>query len=259
MDKEIEPFDFAARDAKRWKSLEQLCDNYNCDLEFVLKNFPAFLRRRELPRFLAHYELFKHIVDLPGCVVELGVSTGVSLITWTHLMETFCPCDRTRYVYGFDNFEGLQGFTEEDGKIEEESRVGKNVGGWKAPANLAKTLCDLANEDSLPPNIKRVEIIEGDIFDTLPQFLKDHPGLKISLLHMDVDLYEVTKFALEHLYDHVCTGGVVCFDEYGLVPWQGETKAADAFFASRGINPLYKKFPFSATPSGYFLKDCNQI
>ena len=115
-------------------------------------------------------------------------------------------------------------------------------------------MVQLANEDSIPPNIKRVEIIDGDIFDTLDKFLEEHPGLKISLLHLDVDLYDVTKYSLEKLYDLVCTGGVVCFDEYGLVPWQGETKAADEFFESRGLSPVYKKFPFSATPSGYFIK-----
>lgn len=247
-------FDFAARDARRWQELKRLCDDHELDMEYVLKNFPAFLRRRELPRFIAHYELFKHIIDLPGCVVELGVSAGVSLITWTHLMETFCPGDRTRYVYGFDNFQGLQDFQEEDGKLDPGGAVGKEIDGWKSPADVAHTLARLANEDSIPPNIKRVEIIDGDIFETLDRFLDTHPGLKISLLHLDVDLYEVTKFGLEKLYDHVCTGGVVCFDEYGLVPWQGETKAADEFFQARGLRPVFKKFPFSATPSGYFIK-----
>jgi len=252
--KEKQIFDFAARDERRWEVLENLCKKNNLGIEEILKNFPAFVRRRELPRFLAHYELFKHTIDLPGCICELGVSQGVSLITWANLMETFCPGDRTRMVYGFDHFKGLQDFTEKDGIIPDGNKVGKDVGGWSAPEEIAKTLVELFNEDTIPPNIDRVKIVDGDIFDTLPVFLEQNPGFKISLLHLDVDLYEVSKFALEQLFDLVCVGGVICFDEYGLVPWQGETLAADEFFKSRGMSVKLEKFPFSATPSGYFIK-----
>ena len=58
-------FDFGARDARRWQELGRLCDDHDLNMEYVLKNFPAFLRRRELPRFLAHYELFKISSELP--------------------------------------------------------------------------------------------------------------------------------------------------------------------------------------------------
>ncbi|MFT6905326.1 MAG: hypothetical protein ACJAS1_001981 [Oleiphilaceae bacterium] len=252
--KEKQVFDFAARDQRRWEVLNELCESNDLGIEQVLKNFPAFVRRRELPRFLAHYELFKHTIDLPGCICELGVSMGVSLITWANLMETFCPGDRTRKVYGFDHFKGLQDFKEKDGIIPEGNKVGKDVGGWSAPEEIAKTLVELFNEDTIPPNISRVEIVDGDIFDTLPIFLEQNPGFKVSLLHLDVDLYEVSKFALEQLFDLVCVGGVICFDEYGLVPWQGETLAVDEFFKARGMSVRLEKFPFSATPSGYFIK-----
>lgn len=119
---------------------------------------------------------------------------------------------------------------------------------------MARTLVELFNEDTIVPNIKRVELVEGDIFESLPKFLEAHPGLKISLLHLDVDLYRVTKFALETLYPLVVNGGVVVFDEYALVPWQGETKAADEYFGGLGLQPMYRKFPHSPTPSGYFIK-----
>lgn len=251
---EKQTFDFRARDKRRWNMLSELVDTHDLSLEEIMKNFPAFVRRREIPRFLAHYELFKHVIDLPGCVVEMGVSKGVSLITWANLMETFCPGDRTRKVFGFDHFQGLQDFSPQDGKPGDTSVVGNTVGGWKAPEALARTLVDLFNEDTIPPNITRVELIDGDIFDTIEPFLKEQPGLKISLLHMDVDLYNVTKYCLDKLYDKVCTGGIVVFDEYGLVPWQGETTAVDEFFQDRPIKPVIKKFPFSATPSGYFIK-----
>ncbi|MBX2833449.1 MAG: TylF/MycF family methyltransferase [Micavibrio sp.] len=252
---EAQKFDYASRDKRRWEKLEALCKECDLSLEDVLHNFPAFIRRRDMVRFLSHYELFKEIVDLPGVVVELGVSKGVSLMTWANLMETFSPGDRTRKIFGFDHFEGLQDFTEDDGKMVYKDRAGKKQGGWIAPRELATTLTEISNEDLLLPNITRTEIVEGDIFDTLPKFIEDHPGLKISLLHLDVDLYNVTKFALEQLYDRVVTGGLIVLDEYGLIPWEGETRAVDEFLKERGISPVIQKHPFTVTPSGYFFKE----
>lgn len=247
-------FDYRTRDARRWARLQELCDAHDLGLEEVLKDFPAFVRRRELPRFLAHVKLFDHVVDLPGCVVELGVFKGASLMTWANLMETFCPGDRFRMVYGFDHFGGLTEFTDEDGREHDARGQGKVQGGWKAPAEIARTLVELFNEDTLVPNIARVQLVEGDVFETLPRFLEEHPGLKISLLHLDVDLYKPTKFAFETLYPLVVQGGVVVLDEYGLVPWQGETRAVDEYFADRPDKPIIRKFPHAVTPSGYFIK-----
>ena len=48
----------------------------------ILELFPAYIRRIHLGRFLAHYELFKLITDIPGCIVEAGVYRGSSLLTF---------------------------------------------------------------------------------------------------------------------------------------------------------------------------------
>nr|MBK7063963.1 hypothetical protein [Deltaproteobacteria bacterium] len=56
-----------------------------------------------MARFLAHFELFKQVIDLPGCVVEMGVYRGLSPLTWAKLMETSCPGDRSRRIFGFDS------------------------------------------------------------------------------------------------------------------------------------------------------------
>ena len=122
-------FDYRTRDARRWARIEELCASHGIGIEQLLKDFPAFIRRRELPRFLAHTKLFEHVIDLPGCVVELGVFKGTSLMTWANLMETYCPGDRFRMVYGFDHFGGLSDFAEEDGKQHDERNQGKVEGG----------------------------------------------------------------------------------------------------------------------------------
>ena len=247
-------FDYAARDKFMWEELEKMFKRHNFTYEEILRNWPAYILRRDLPRVLAHYELFKKVIDLPGCIVELGVYKGASLFTWASLMETFCASDRYRKVFGFDHFEGLKAdqFTEEDGATDDS--VQKAVGGYKATADEVRTLVKLHNADNLLPGTERCRLIEGDLMETLPQFLEETPGIKISLLHFDVDLYKPTKFALELLYPLVVTGGVVCFDEYGLIPWQGETRAVDEFLAQFDKPPVIRKFPFYHVPCGYFIK-----
>jgi hypothetical protein len=246
------PFDYAARDQAYWNCL---ADHFGCSvdaLEIILKNFPAFIRRRDTTRFVAHYELFKLISGLPGCIMEIGVFRGASLFTWSSLMETFLPGDRHRMVYGFDHFKGLGDFDALDGvKVDS---VNKIEGGWKASADLVRMLIDLHNNDNLLPGVERCQLVEGDVTDSIPRFVKDNPGLRISLLHLDADLYQPTKVALEHLYPLVVQGGVICLDEYGITEWAGESRAADEYFATLDSPPQLKKFPFSATPGGYGVK-----
>jgi hypothetical protein len=219
----------------------------------IIQDFPAFFRRREMARFLAHAELFQKVIDLPGCVLELGVFRGSSFFTWTKLMETFCPGDRSRRVYGFDSFEGLQDFVPEDGPTD--SRVSKEFGSFKSNEARIRKLVEIHNQDNMVPGIERCEIITGNVLETLPKFLEEHPGLRISLLHLDMDLYKPTKFAMEMLYPLVVTGGVIAFDEYGLIPWEGESRAVDEYFKEMNLPaPRIQKLPYSPLPHGYMIK-----
>jgi hypothetical protein len=243
------------RDIEQWEALEALVARKGHKLRHVLELFPAYVRRYQLKRFLAHYDLFKKVVDLPGVIVELGVYRGVSMLTWAKLAEIFITTDPNRIVYGFDSFQGLQDFTDKDGAPV--PQTGKVVGGWSAEAvrDEVEELIALCNADMvLPRRNQRAKLIVGDLADTLPKFLEENPGVRISLLHFDVDLYKPTKLGLELLYDRVVKGGVVVFDEYGLVPWEGETNAVDEFFRARGETPLIKKFPHTNLPGGYLIK-----
>ena len=53
------------------------------------------------------------------------------------------------------------------------------------------------------------------------------------MLHLDCDLYESCKLALETFYDKVQPGGVIMFDEYADARWPGATKAIDEFFSDK--------------------------
>ena len=74
---------------------------------------------------------------------------------------------------------------------------------------------------------RNTELVAGDIHQTLPAYVAAHGELRIAFLHIDVDCYEPTAAALEHLFERVVPGGVVVFDDYGRVA--GASRAVDEF------------------------------
>lgn len=244
--------DSVGRDEAYWGALDEMFAKRSYRSKEVLRNWPAYVMRRDVRRFLSHYELFKNTIDLPGCILDLGVFKGASLFTWSNLLDIFVPNDRSKKVFGFDHFQGLRNFDEKDGAFKE--YADKVEGGFCADEEDVRLLEKLHASDSHTPGYKRAELVIGDIRETLPKFLEENPGLRISLLHLDFDLYEPTKIALELLYPLVLKGGVICFDEYGLIPWAGESNAVDEFLETLKERPIIKKHPFTQMPHGYLIK-----
>ena len=208
---------YPKRDADLARRLEEIVSAQGCSLSDMLRYWPAYVQRRTLPRFLAHYELFKKVMDLPGCIVELGVFRGASFFTWANLLETFHTNDRSKKVYGFDHFEGLRPDHFRDDKDgPRDGRDGKQDWAYQTPAEQMRALTALHNDDNLLPGVERCVLVEGDVYESVPRFLEENPGLRISLLYFDLDLYGPTKFCLERLFPLVVRGGVVCLGARSL-------------------------------------------
>ncbi len=190
-------------------------------------------------KVFAHYELYKLILNLPGHVVECGVYKGASLIRWATL-RAILENPYSRKIIGFDAFGK---FPEQDRTIDSEfAKQFEKQGGEGIPVEeLKKSL----NHKMLT----NYELIKGDIAETLPAYIDKHPELKISLLHVDVDVYKPTLLILENLYERVIKGGLVVFDDYGTVV--GATEAIDEFF--KGTDVILKKPTMSHIPS-YVIK-----
>jgi hypothetical protein len=124
--------------------------------------------------------------------------------------------------------------------------------GERAHKRLQKLLA-LYESDKFFPYRDRVELVAGDICETVPRYVKENPGLRISFLHFDCDLYEPTLIGLQYLYPLVSPGGVVLFDQYGIDEYPGESAAFDDFFGSK--RPILTKSHLVSNPSGYFVKD----
>lgn len=229
------------------------CEKYEISPLEAVKLFPVLARRQWLKRFLAHVELFKMAMEVPGDIGELGVFRGLGLMTWANLLESYCIGDRTKVVYGFDNWKGFAGLSEQDGNPV--SSVQKVPGGF-SPEDYYEELLgaiEIFDKDRFVPWKSRIKLVKGGIENTTAAFAKDNPGVKFSLLHFDCDLYKPTKAALENLWPMVSNGGVIIFDEYSIPDWPGETKAVDEFFADKGEFGI-KKFAWTNAPAGYLIK-----
>lgn len=235
------------------EELVQHCETFNIDPLDAVKLFPVLSRRQWLKRFLAHAEFFKQTLEVPGDIAELGVFRGLGLMTWANLLETYCIGDRTKTVYGFDNWKGFVELLPEDGRENQEAH---KVQGDFSPAKFLDELnaaINIFDKDRFIPWKARVKLVNGDIEETVPAFVEENPGVRFSLIHFDVDLYAPTKTALEHLWPRVSRGGILLFDEYGIADWPGETKAVDEYFADKPDVKL-KTLPWTNVPAGYVIK-----
>ncbi len=233
--------------------LEDHFERFGISRQEICRNFSIYTRRIFLKRFLAHYEFFRMTVDLPGDIVELGVYRGTTLMGWANFLEIRNMGDRQKQVFGFDNFAGFNEFHEKDGKPDE--KTGKTLTGFDGGAfeEILEDAISIYDRDRFIPYKPRVVLVKGNIEETVPRFVEENPGLRISLLHFDCDVYLPTRVALEHLWDRVVQGGIVLFDEYGLRPWEGESAAVDEFFADKKVR--IRRLDWSPNPGGYIIKE----
>ena len=241
-----------SQNSNYFKNLNDLITEYNLDSDFVLRHYQSFIQRRDLPRLIAHYELFKKIINVPGSIIEIGVNYGQGLLTFANLLETFCCSDRTRIAIGFEAGNGYKKFSSYDKKMK--AFAEKNNNDFSPSQKLLEELIEIKTADNLLKGVPRAKIIFGDVVQTLPKFMKDNGGLRLSMLYIDVNLYEPTKYSLEYLYPLVVPGGIVAFNGYAAGLHNGESKAVDDFLNSSNYKIEMKKFEFSSIPSVYFTK-----
>lgn len=191
---------------------------------------------------LAHYELYKKIINIPGDVIELGVFKGGSLIqfcTFRELLEN----EKSRKIVGFDIF----------GEFPMTSKVSsdkKFISDWNEQFKDEFVSVNELYKSLEHKKIGNVELVVGDILSTIDNYLSKYPYTQIALLHIDTDVYEPAKAGLEKLYDRVVRNGVIMLDDYATV--EGETLAVNEFFVDKEVE--IKKFSFSHTKPSFIIK-----
>ncbi len=191
--------------------------------EKKMENFPKYVRRQNLTRFLALYEIFKQVLEVKGSIVECGVNQGFGIMTWAKLSAILEPVNLTRRIYGFDTFQGFPELNEQD-----RAASSGHVKAGDLSANSYDEIMQLAQiHDSTRfiGHIPKIKLIKGDAAETIPKFIEQEPHVLVSLLFLDFDLYEGTKVALDHFLPRMPKGAIVAFDELDNPLWPGETRA----------------------------------
>lgn len=207
---------------------------YEIEKSFEYENgYMSTAEPRRFSKFITHLEFFKNTSHLRGEIVELGVFRGNSLFRWIKFRDLL-ENTHSRKIIAFDVFGDFPQTDFEDDKKTREGFIQETDGGRGISYEELNSLLEKQNLH------KNIDIVKGDILETLPYYIKQHPHLKISLLHIDVDLYEATKSGLELLFPHVVKGGIIILDDYGAFP--GANKAIDDFFDA---NYTIQKLPYS--------------
>ena len=131
----------------------------------------------------------------------------------------------------------------------------RTIGGY-SPARFKEELLaaiEIFDADRFIPQKPRIKLIEGDISETVPAFLDEFPGVRLSFIHFDCDMYAPTKAALKPLWERLSRGGLMLFDEYAIKEWPGETKAVDEFLGDLPGAQL-KTLSWTNAPAAYLIK-----
>ncbi len=140
--------------------------------------------------------------EKPGAFAEFGVCQGGSL----DLLARLHP---DRLIYGIDSFEGLP----EPGPMDKFHKKGD----FDISIDDMENIMDLTERHE-------VTILTGfspEVFTQLP------PHEIFSFVHVDVDLYQSVKDALDYFYPRLIPTGMMIFDDYGFETTPGAKQAID--------------------------------
>ena len=101
-------------------------------------------------------------------------------------------------------------------------------------------------------NTEICQLVEGDVERTIPIYLKENPGFRISYLYLDLDIDQPTYISLNLLYDRLVRGGIIVFDEYACEKWT-ESNAVDRFLKEHPDLKI-KTLLWGRTPTAYIIK-----
>ena len=179
-----------------------------------------------LQRVLYLSRLLDQVKDVEGDVCECGVKTGWSFAILASLVRGSA---QQRHLWGFDTWKGLPPPRPEDYLSDSPMAYETEV----SPL-FAAAVQDVRNElrfhgfseDEIRSS---VTLVQGLFADTL----RHAPDGRVALVHIDADLYQSYKDALNLLWSRVSVGGLVAFDEYEATEdWPGARLAVDEFLAT---------------------------
>lgn len=131
-----------------------------------------------------------------GLYVEFGVAAGHGCRLFGKFLAP-----HGRHMHGFDSFVGL-----------EEDWTGYHTG---------RAAGAFSQRGGLPTVPDNVTLVKGWLQDTLGPYLEETKDAPFAFIHMDMDTYTPTRYALEAVKPRLRKGTVILFDElFGYPGWR---------------------------------------
>jgi O-methyltransferase len=170
--------------------------------------------------------MFMHLLRIansaaPGDYIELGTHRGLTAKLIWKLM------DPAKQLLCFDTFEG---FTDQDVKVEKQVYPSAWTAGGFAPTSPEEAARNI-NDGRPAANLKMVK-------GWFPDSFAGYEDRAWRFVHIDMDLYQPIKVAMEKLWPRVVAGGVMVVHDYGCYAFPGARKAVDEFATASGEVPL---------------------
>ena len=158
----------------------------------------------------------------PGDYGEFGCHCGLVSRVIHQLM------DPSSTLHAFDTFEG---FKEADLSVERKIYLAHWYAGQHFPAVSPESVAHYVGDGRWPENLK---IYKG----WFPKSFEGLDHLSWRFVHIDFDLYQPIKTALERLWPRIVPGGVCVVHDYGCQGFPGAKMAVDEFFDGFGLTPM---------------------
>jgi O-methyltransferase len=159
------------------------------------------------------YQLVKQTRRLPGAVAEVGVYRGGTARFIARLLAGHRP------LFLFDTFAGMPDTHPTHDFVRR---------GDFADTSLEQVRAYLADA-------RNVTFCPG----LFPESAGPARDQTFSLVHVDVDIYASILSCCEFFFPRMNPGGVMVFDDYGLITCAGAKIALDEFCAAHGEVPFY--------------------
>lgn len=162
-----------------------------------------------------------------GSYAEFGVFDGHTFAIAFHALRN--TCER---FYAYDSYAGIRGAMESETGKYRDGDYFANFETFVANMRLAKV------------DLKRVTCVRGSFQETLRKAPSEHQLGPVSVAHIDVDVYEPAKLALDYLSSVLQQGALVLFDDYdqmGASNQRGERRAIKEWLAE---NPQFALEPY---------------
>jgi hypothetical protein len=189
-------------------------------------SFSKQLRLYSLIQLVGKVIQYKRVFDF----VECGCWRGHSSFVIASLLK---KRKKNIKFHIFDSFEGLSDSTEKDGYFYKKDKKYKEF----------ITNHFISSEEFLKDKVLKDFNFIKTYKGWIPSRFDEVKDIKISFLHIDVDLYQPTLDTLNFFFPKLVKGGVVICDDYNSTQFPGAKKALDEYFKKQKHSLFYEQ-PF---------------